>query len=894
MKKNLFFLLCWMVACLSTSAQQVQIDLNLSSSNNSVVGQSLYHVSESIYTNSEIGENNFTVNSINQIAFSFSQIGNPAQVNSFKVWMKNIPATTTIFSSGTYTSSGYTLVFNGSLSPVAGSWNTINLQTSFFRTAGSNLQVLIERLDGIQHLANVGFTNGFIAATSNGNNNSVSAFSSRRYNGSSVPGASTSLSITPFRPAIKLIYQNQIDLMVKSAVFPVSTCFSSPQTISVNIGNIGSGIMTAGSANIMYRSGGANSNNITTNINSSIGSGDSLLVNIPGVVMNNPGITLDTFIVRHVSDQNLLNDTLITSHRTAGNITQFPFEEHFENTSGEFDYFSNVTGERNLWTLQNGGYSNPDQTDILQPRNPGNGFLMFDAYGGANSNGFISRVYGSCISIPGTNTYFPVRNVKLSFWMSHDPTSAFVYDSLYVVVSENKGQTWQRIQGYQRWDENLDLPEWRKDSVDLSSYAGKTIQVGFEGVSKYGNVIGLDDIEFSVTPFCSNPPTAFAGQSLNICQESVYSLSSGNPTIGGSATNGYWQTSGSGSFSGTNSFGSALQYSPSSADKASGSVTLSLITNNPDTANCLADTSNLIITILPLSIQNESYQSCDSFTWKGVTYFQSGVYDWNGTNQYGCDSLVQLNLVINTSKISNDTIQTCTPYAWNGNTYTTSGLYYFTTTGSNGCDSVSMLKLEVVPCVTTLTIHALLEGYYRGTDSMSTPLYDLGLSTNANVTDSIEIILWRNEGNQQFNFSFSTVMLKNGMIYLELPDSLRGDSFYIGLKHRNHLETWSGQSVAISYNTIYSFKDQAEKALSDGVNPGMKYLGPNQFAIYSGDVNLDGTIDLFDLQQVENDAASFVFGYEYSDVNGDTASDLFDLQLIENNSTLFIFSTRPF
>jgi hypothetical protein len=137
-------------------------------------------------------------------------------------------------------------------------------------------------------------------------------------------------------------------------------------------------------------------------------------------------------------------------------------------------------------------------------------------------------------------------------------------------------------------------------------------------------------------------------------------------------------------------------------------------------------------------------------------------------------------------------------------------------------------------------------------------------------------------------------MLKNGMIYLELPDSLRGDSFYIGLKHRNHLETWSGQSVAISYNTIYSFKDQAEKALSDGVNPGMKYLGPNQFAIYSGDVNLDGTIDLFDLQQVENDAASFVFGYEYSDVNGDTVSDLFDLQIIENNSTLFIFSTRPF
>ena len=37
----------------------------------------------------------------------------------------------------------------------------------------------------------------------------------------------------------------------------------------------------------------------------------------------------------------------------------------------------------------------------------------------------------------------------------------------------------------------------------------------------------------------------------------------------------------------------------------------------------------------------------------------------------------------------------------------------------------------------------------------------------------------------------------------------------------------------------------------------MKYMGPNQFSIYAGDVNQDGAIDLFDLQQAENDASEF-------------------------------------
>ena len=41
--------------------------------------------------------------------------------------------------------------------------------------------------------------------------------------------------------------------------------------------------------------------------------------------------------------------------------------------------------------------------------------------------------------------------------------------------------------------------------------------------------------------------------------------------------------------------------------------------------------------------------SCDSYVWHGEIYTESGVYTFNTTNQFGCDSTATLNLVINNS-----------------------------------------------------------------------------------------------------------------------------------------------------------------------------------------------------------------------------------------------------
>ena len=167
MKITFTILLSFFLQC--SFSQLVSITNNANTSTSSLIGQNYYHVSESIYLNTEIGNANFTSssNAINVVSFNFSQIGNPSTINNFKIWMKNISSTVSTFSNGTYSTTGYTLVFNGSVNGNIVGWNDVKLSTPFIRTAGSNLQLLIEKLDGVLHTANIGFTNGFVTTTAN-------------------------------------------------------------------------------------------------------------------------------------------------------------------------------------------------------------------------------------------------------------------------------------------------------------------------------------------------------------------------------------------------------------------------------------------------------------------------------------------------------------------------------------------------------------------------------------------------------------------------------------------------------------------------------------------------------------------------------------------------------
>jgi uncharacterized delta-60 repeat protein len=110
------------------------------------------------------------------------------------------------------------------------------------------------------------------------------------------------------------------------------------------------------------------------------------------------------------------------------------------------------------------------------------------------------------------------------------------------------------------------------------------------------------------------------------------------------------------------------------------------------TTNCPSANSGV-------SIQN----SCEPYTWiDGVTYIENNnTATYTLTNAQGCDSIVTLNLTINTS-FSDDFITSCSAYTWiDGITYTSStNSTFFTLTNTSGCDSIINLNLTITPPLT--------------------------------------------------------------------------------------------------------------------------------------------------------------------------------------------------
>jgi hypothetical protein len=108
----------------------------------------------------------------------------------------------------------------------------------------------------------------------------------------------------------------------------------------------------------------------------------------------------------------------------------------------------------------------------------------------------------------------------------------------------------------------------------------------------------------------------------------------------------------------------------------------------------------LNLTINSSNTGSQTTTACNSYIWtaNGMTYMSSGTYMATLTNASGCDSVVTLNLTINNSNNTTTFITACNPYTWpvNGMTYATSGTYYdITTNMTTGCQDTATLNLTV-------------------------------------------------------------------------------------------------------------------------------------------------------------------------------------------------------
>ena len=186
-----------------------------------------------------------------------------------------------------------------------------------------------------------------------------------------------------------------------------------------------------------------------------------------------------------------------------------------------------------------------------------------------------------------------------------------------------------------------------------------------------------------------------------------------------------------------------------------------------------------------------------------------------------------------------------------------------------------------------LPIKVMLQGYYIGNGFMSAVLANQGVGADPMLTDSIDIELHSKQAPYQWIETSRVPLMTDGSAVGQFSSPI--DDYFIAIKHRSTIETWSAEPVTIGTSIPYDFSISRNNSYGNNVTE----VENDIWAFYTGELNNDNNIDLIDLAFLETDISTFSFGYKNSDINGDGNVDLLDSPMIEDNVSNFIFSMHP-
>ncbi|MEO8665918.1 MAG: exo-alpha-sialidase [Ignavibacteria bacterium] len=179
----------------------------------------------------------------------------------------------------------------------------------------------------------------------------------------------------------------------------------------------------------------------------------------------------------------------------------------------------------------------------------------------------------------------------------------------------------------------------------------------------------------------------------------------------------------------------------------------------------------------------------------------------------------------------------------------------------------------------TLNLTAFIEGFYNSV-------------SNNMISDTARVYLRNASAPYAIVDSSKSKLDINGTATFNFSNTSNGTPYYIVIKHRNSIETWSSSGNPFISNLLtYNFSTASNKAY--GNNMKSVDASPVRFGIFSGDVIRDGFVNLTDIIKVLNDGTNFVSGYVVSDVSGDNSVNLTDLLITSNNSSGFVSIKRP-
>jgi hypothetical protein len=118
---------------------------------------------------------------------------------------------------------------------------------------------------------------------------------------------------------------------------------------------------------------------------------------------------------------------------------------------------------------------------------------------------------------------------------------------------------------------------------------------------------------------------------------------------------------------------------------------------------------------------------------------------------------------------------------------------------------------------------------------------------------------------------------------MKLSGAIRNGTYYLVIRHRNSIETWSTTGGLLFDKSVnnYDFTSAITQAYGSNL-----LLKGTKWCIISGDVNQDGSIDAIDRSACWNDRN--LSGYYTTDLNGDGSVDALDRSIAWNNRNLSV------
>ncbi len=221
---------------------------------------------------------------------------------------------------------------------------------------------------------------------------------------------------------------------------------------------------------------------------------------------------------------------------------------------------------------------------------------------------------------------------------------------------------------------------------------------------------------------------------------------------------------------------------------------------------------------------------------------------------------------------------------------------YCIVTSSLNCLASNIIKSEVIPFQIaqnrTLHIKLFLEGLFYNNAMVetmdgwsATPQWGFG------IADKVTLELHQENDPYTVVISQNNLdLLTDGTITSSTPCANRGD-YYIGIKTRNHLQTWS--RLAIPFNLLSVNYDFTTSALQAYGQDAQVQVSPNVYAFYLGDLDQFGWVDSDDYNIFEPNLTNGDVGFLISDFNGDGWVDSMDYNLVEPRLTYGTTASYP-